>query len=69
MQVLRFSQAAGGFSVLFDLEPDAPDFTGSGVDGGFRDDAIYHARLRQRGHVRGRTVMAWSSPVRVTHAR
>ena len=66
MQVLRFSNAEGGFSVLFDLDPDALDFSWSGVDGAFRDDAIYYVRLRQRGQVRGRVVMAWSSPVWVT---
>ena len=69
VQVLRFSRADGGFSVLFDLEPDALDFTWSGVDGGFRDDAVYYVRLRQRGHIRGRTVMVWSSPVWVTRPR
>ena len=69
VQVLRFSKAEGGFSVLFDLEPDALDFSWSGVDGGFRDDAVYYVRLRQRGHIRGRTVMAWSSPVWVTRRR
>ena len=69
VQVLRFSTAEGGFSVLFDLDPDALDFSWSGVDGGFRDDAVYYVRLRQRGHVRGRMVMAWSSPVWVTRAR
>ncbi len=68
VQILRFSTAEGGFSVLFDLEPDALDFTWSGVDGGFRDDAVYYVRLRQRGHVRGRVVMAWSSPIWVTRA-
>ncbi len=68
LQVLRFSTAEGGFSVLFDLEPGALDFSWSGLDGGFRDDAIYYVRLRQRGHVRGRVVMAWSSPVWVTRA-
>ena len=69
VQVLRFSTAEGGFSVLFDLEPDALDFTWSGIDGGFRDDAVYYVRLRQRGHVRGRVVMAWSSPVWVAPVR
>ena len=69
VQILRFSKAEGGFSVLFDLEPDALDFSWSGVDSGFRDDAVYYVRLRQRGHVRGRMVMAWSSPIWVTRAR
>ena len=69
MQVLRFSKADGGFSVIYDLQPNALDFAWSGVDGGFRDDAIYYVRLRQRGHVRDRMVMAWSSPIRVTRGR
>ena len=69
VQVLRFSTAEGGFSVLFDLQPDALDFSWTGVDGGFRGDAVYYVRLRQRGHVRGRVVMAWSSPIWVTRAR
>ncbi len=69
VQILRFSKADGGFSVLFDLEPDALDFSWSGVAGGFRDDAVYYVQLRQRGHVRGRVAMAWSSPIWVTRAR
>ena len=69
VQILRFSKADGGCSILFDREPDALDFAWSGVDGGFRDDAVYYVRLRQRGHIRSRTVMAWSSPVWVTRRR
>ena len=61
--------AAGGPPREIDLEPDALDFSWSGVDGGFRDDAIYYVWVRQRGHVRGRVVMAWSSPVWITRAR
>ena len=67
-QILRFSQADGGFSVIHDLQPHALDFAWSGVDGGFRHDAVYYVRLRQRGHVRGRVAMAWSSPIWVTRA-
>ena len=69
VQVLRFSKAEGGFSVLFDLQPNALDFSWTGVDGGFLGDALYYVRLRQRGHVRGRAVMAWSSPIWVTRTR
>ena len=63
VEILRYSEPDGGFRVLYDLRPNALDFTWSGRDGGFRDDAIYYVRLRQRSQVRGRDVMAWSSPV------
>ena len=63
VEILRHSAPDGGFRVIRDLRPNALDFTWSGRDGGFRDDAVYYLRLRQRGQVRGRIVMAWSSPV------
>ena len=63
VEILRYSRPDGGFRVVHDLRPAALDFTWSGRDGGFRDDAIYYLRLRQRSPVRGRVVMAWSSPV------
>ncbi len=69
VEILRYSRPDGGFRVIHDLRPEALDFTWSGRDGGFRDDAIYYVRLRQRGAVRGRTVMAWSSPVWVNARR
>ena len=69
VQILRHSAPDGGFRVIHDLRPDALDFTWSGRDGGFRDDAVYYLRLRQRGLVRGRVVMAWSSPVWVNTRR
>ncbi len=63
VEILRYSRPDGGFRVIHDLRPAALDFAWSGRDGGFRDDAIYYLRLRQRSPVRGRVVMAWSSPV------
>ena len=63
VEILRYSEPDGGFRVIHDLRPNALDFTWSGRDGGFRADAIYYLRLRQRSQVRGRIVMAWSSPV------
>lgn len=68
VEILRYSEPDGGFRVIHDLRPNALDFTWSGRDGGFRDDAIYYLRLRQRSLVRGLTVMAWSSPVWVNAA-
>ncbi len=69
VEILRYSEPDGGFRVIHDLRPNALDFTWSGRDGGFRDDAIYYLRLRQRSAVRGRVVMAWSSPVWVNAGR
>ena len=69
VEILRYSEPDGGFRVIHDLRPAALDFTWSGRDAGFRDDAIYYLRLRQRSPVRGRAVMAWSSPVWVNAGR
>ena len=63
VEILRYSEPDGGFRVVYDLHPDALDFEWSGTDGGFRADAVYYLRLRQRSQVRGRIVMAWSSPI------
>ena len=68
VEILRYSEPDGGFTVIVDLEPNALDFEWSGIDGNFRDDAVYYLRLRQRGTIRGRAVMAWSSPVWVKRA-
>ena len=62
IEILRHS-AADGFRAIHDLRPDALDFAWAGIDSGFRDEAIYYVRLQERGQVRGRVVMAWSSPV------
>ena len=63
VQILRYSDPGGGFVVIHDLAPHALDFEWTGPDGGFRDDSVYYLRLTQRGHMRGRAVMAWSSPI------
>ena len=63
VEILRYSDPDGAFSVIYDLRPDALDFEWSGTDGEFRDESVYYLRLKQRGHTRGRIVMAWSSPI------
>ena len=63
VEILRYSQSDGGFRVIYGLHPDALDYEWSGTDDGFRDDSVYYLRLRQRGSIRGRAVMAWSSPL------
>ncbi|MEE2636785.1 MAG: DUF3604 domain-containing protein, partial [Acidobacteriota bacterium] len=66
IEILRYSMPDGGFRVIEELRPNAIDVEWSGRDAGFRDDAIYYLRLRQREQVRGRIVMAWSSPIWVS---
>ena len=68
VEILRYSQPDGGFTVIAAFEPSASDFEWSGTDGNFRDDSVYYLRLRQQGTVRGRAVMAWSSPIWVKRA-
>ena len=63
VEIFRYSGPDGGFTLVHHAHPDALDFEWSGVDGGFRDDSIYYLRLRQHGTIRGRVVMAWSSPI------
>jgi hypothetical protein len=63
IDVLRYGESAGGFEVLFSLRPEALDLEWSATDETFHEDSIYYVRLRQRGLVRGRIVMAWSSPI------
>ena len=66
IEVLRHSGTDGGFETAFTIEPEALDVTWSRVDSSFREDSIYYVRLLQRGRVRGRVAMAWSSPIWVS---
>jgi len=66
IEVLRHSGTDGGFETVFTIEPEALDVMWSSGDSSFREDSIYYVRLLQRGHVRGRVAMAWSSPIWVS---
>ena len=63
IEILRYSATEAGFKTIYDLHPNTLDFEWSGTDGGFREDSVYYLRLRQRGSIRRREVMAWSSPI------
>lgn len=63
IEVLRHGLTDGGFEIAFTLEPEALDVVWSSIDSSFREDSIYYVRLLQRGRVRGRVAMAWSSPI------
>lgn len=63
IEILRYSDAQGGFEVIYQIEPDSKDVTWSNMDRTFRDDSIYYVRLKQKGEIRGLAAMAWSSPI------
>jgi len=63
IEVLRFCQADGVFRVIFSLTPNTSDLLWTSRDENFHEDSIYYVRLLQRGLVRGRVAMAWSSPI------
>jgi hypothetical protein len=63
LEVLRHTPGQDGFEVAFALRPGTADVEWSARDHGFGEAAIYYVRLRQRREIRGRAVMAWSSPI------
>ncbi len=63
VEVLRYRPEDKRFDVVRTWRPGTIDFTGRFVDEGHRRGAVYYARLRQSNTVRGRVVMAWSSPI------
>jgi len=66
IEVLRYSNAAGDFQVLFRIQPDSPDVIWNQVDKTYREDSIYYVRLKEQGEMRNRIIMAWSSPIWVS---
>lgn len=69
VEVLRWRPGEEAFTVLERLEPGTPDVVWEGRHEEVGERAIYYARLRQEGEVRGRAVMAWSSPVWASRRR
>ncbi|MGH9341448.1 MAG: DUF3604 domain-containing protein [Acidobacteriota bacterium] len=63
LEVLRYSKTDGAFKVIASIQPQALDFVWGDMDRGLREDSIYYVRLRQKGLVRNRIAMAWSSPI------
>ena len=63
VEILRFGRSDGKFTVIHSLKPGTMDVTWDGRDEGFKEDAVYYARVRQAGKVRNRIAMAWSSPI------
>ena len=65
VQVLRHRKGHPGFQIIRDESPAKEQVVLSFSDGGFTEDAVYYARVRQRHRVRESIAMAWSSPIRV----
>lgn len=63
VDVLRYSNSAGGFQILQTMHPGTADFRWNAADDTFREDSTYYVRLRQVGLVRDHVAMAWSSPI------
>jgi hypothetical protein len=69
VEVLRYSNSAGGFQILQTMHPGTADFSWNAADETFREDSTYYVRLRQFGLVRDHVAMAWSSPIWVKSER
>ena len=63
VEVLRHVAGRPGFRIVATLRPGEDRFEWRTTDDPGPGAAIYYARLRQRGMVRGVVAMAWSSPV------
>jgi len=63
VDVLRWQPGEERFTVIETLHPSSDRLEWRGEDPTDAREAIYYARVRQATPVRGRAVMAWSSPV------
>lgn len=65
VELLRYdrSQTNSQFQVIRHWRPHAYDFTAEYTDPSGKPGSIYYVRLKQKNQIRGRAVMAWSSPI------
>lgn len=63
VELVAFDRRKRGYSVLKQWNPGGPYLQESFTDEGYSDRSFYYVRLRQRGLVEHRAVMAWSSPI------
>ena len=63
VEVLRNNQDGAGFEVVRRNEPRQLGVTWKFRDTDWTPGSVYYVRVRQSGDIRGRAVMAWSSPV------
>jgi hypothetical protein len=63
VELVAFGRGQRGYSVVKRWTPGGPYLQESFTDEGYSDRSFYYVRLRQRGLVEHRAVMAWSSPI------
>lgn len=63
VELLRHQEGEDRFQVIQSWKPDRMRFSAEYNDPGFKPGSIYYCRLTQTNTVRGRAVMAWSSPI------
>ncbi len=63
VELLRHQKPQEKFEVIKIWKPNTLDFRASCEDADFQPGAVYYMRLAQKNTVRGKYVMAWSSPI------
>ena len=63
VELVAFDHDRGGYSLVKKWTPRGSRLRESLTDEGYSDRAFYYVRVRQRGLVEHRAVMAWSSPI------
>ena len=63
VELVAFGRGQRGYSVVKRWIPGGSYLRESFTDTGYSDRSFYYVRLRQRGLVEHRAVMAWSSPI------
>jgi hypothetical protein len=66
VELLRYDLGDGDFITYRQWEPQASSFRHEFVDKNWRAGAMYYVRITQVNRIRGRPVMAWSSPIWTT---
>ena len=63
VELVAFDRDRGGYSLVKKWTPRGSRLRESLTDEGYSDRSFYYVRVRQRGLVEHRAVMAWSSPI------
>ena len=63
VELVAFDRDRGGYSLVKKWTPRGSRLRESLTDEGYSDRAFYYVRVRQRGLLEHRAVMAWSSPI------